>query len=333
MRRVAGYVHAAGHHCGSTSISRLLAFHGHAVSEAMCLGLSAGVDFGYLVATGMSPSRYVMGRGPTLEIDGLASLGVECTIRDTDDPAEGWAWVKNEIDAGRPAMIQVDIRWLDYYQTQTHFGGHKIIVFGYDEARQVALVSDNQFAEPQELPLAGLAKARAQTELPFFLHHDWFDVRVPEHLTPLDEAVPRAIRTLAARMLGDRGPMWGVAAMSNLAADLPNWSAAPDWRWCARFGYQMLERRGTGGGNFRRVYAEFLREAAPHCADIARLGLAEQIQTIADHWTTLAYRLREISELPSPDGFNDAAAQVSELTGLERTYYKTVLGGAEAGRG
>jgi hypothetical protein len=51
--------------------------------------------------------------------------------------------------------------------------------------------------------------------------------------------------------------------MEHLARTFGEWAQAPDWSWCARFAYQVIERRGTGGGNFRRLYARFLSEARP----------------------------------------------------------------------
>ena len=43
------------------------------------------------------------------------------------------------------------------------------------------------------------------------------------------------------------GAAFALPAMRRMEADLPRWADAPDWRWCARFSYQVIERRGTGG--------------------------------------------------------------------------------------
>jgi hypothetical protein len=50
-------------------------------------------------------------------------------------------------------------------------------------------------------------------------------------------------------------PAWrrGIAAMRALAADFPSWSAAPDWSWAARFGYQIIIKRGAAGSLFRSL--------------------------------------------------------------------------------
>src|ERR687895_1405673 len=85
------------------------------------------------------------------------------------------------------------------------------------------------------------------------------------------------------------GEWEGLPALRRFAADVGDWpAAADDWRWCARFNYQVIERRGTGGGNFRAMYSRFLEEAGYPEAELAA--------TASGRWTTLADALREASE-------------------------------------
>ena len=77
-------------------------------------------------------------------------------------------------------------------------------------------------------------------------------------------------------------------ALRRFAAEAERWpSDAKDWQWCARFAYQVIERRGTGGGNFRLMYSRFLEEAG-YQDDAGRARHA------AENWTALA------DALPSP---------------------------------
>jgi hypothetical protein len=319
----ADFVHAPGQHCATTAISLLLRTHGHKLSEPMILGLGAGLDFGYLVGERLTPTRYLFDRAAYLEADAFAALGIPTVVRQTANRDEAWSWVRNEIDAGRPALIQADIRWLDYYDTKTHFGGHKILVVGYDDERRTALISDNAYPELQQIPLTSLARARAETTTPWLLENDWFDLRMPAALTPPEIAVPRAIAAQAVRLLSDRGPILGLPAMERAAQEMPSWGEAADWKWCARFSYQVVEKRGTGGGAFRKMYAAFLREATPFCPDIARLGLAPQMAEIAARWTELAYVLKAISDRDAPgDSFTEAGSIMTELRRREQEYYE-----------
>ncbi len=319
--RLADFRHAPGNHCATTAISLLLAHHGHAITEAMCLGLGAGLDFFYVVDESLSPTRIIMGRMGDLEVDCFRRLGVPVAVRTTADDALAWRWVRDEIDAGRPAMIQVDIRWLDYYRTKTHFGGHKVLVVGYDEQAQTATISDNEFPELQTLPLASLTRARTHTAPPWILQNNFYDVRIPATLTPLRQAVPAAIVACSTRLLDDRGPTFGLAGLAKTAAELEQWAQAPDWSWSARFAYQVIEKRGTGGGAFRTMYADFLDQVQLYCADIARLALAPRMREVAAAWTKLASCLRDVSENDEPRGFDEAARYMQTVHERERDYH------------
>ncbi|HET8593138.1 MAG TPA: DUF4872 domain-containing protein, partial [Solirubrobacterales bacterium] len=106
---------------------------------------------------------------------------------------------------------------------------------------------------------------------------------------------PRAIERAAKQMLEPSlGEYEGLPALRRFAAEVGDWpDATEDWQWCARFLYQVIERRGTGGGNFRKMYARFLEEAGSAEADLA----AEA----AEDWTKLALSARDASEPDEPD--------------------------------
>jgi hypothetical protein len=91
------------------------------------------------------------------------------------------------------------------------------------------------------------------------------------------------------------GQFAGLPALRRLADQVRDWpEQARDWQWCARFGYQVIERRGTGGGNFRAMYARFLDQAG-YTEPARRAALASAC------WTALADGLREASEQQRPE--------------------------------
>ena len=93
------------------------------------------------------------------------------------------------------------------------------------------------------------------------------------------------------------GEFSGLGAVRRLAEEAGSWpEVAEDWQWCARFGYQVIERRGTGGGAFRLMYSRFLEEAGRPEAPLAAEAAAR--------WTELAdglpRRQRERGPRPRP---------------------------------
>ncbi len=129
-------------------------------------------------------------------------------------------------------------------------------------------------------------------------------------------------------MLLDAGGVSGVSALERFAADLPRWPAEArdeaDRAWCFRYAYQVIERRGTGGGLFRALYARFLREAEAALPGLARLGLAPRMEALAAGWTRLAAELRRLSSEPGADVPPALADLARALAHDERRYHEDV---------
>src|SRR5690348_11248122 len=158
MSFVAGYEHLPGHHCGSTALRNLLAFHGVSISEEMAFGLGAGACFYYAVIDDASPTRWFNGRTARLEETFRDLTGAALLTMSFEDGEEAWEAARTEVDAGNPVLLLTDIYHLDYYGKSAHFPGHAVILAGYDESS--AYLSDTGFTELQTTTLANLAKAR-----------------------------------------------------------------------------------------------------------------------------------------------------------------------------
>ncbi len=292
---VPDYVHAPGHHCGSTALRNLLAFHGVEVSEEMAFGLGAGAGFYYLAMEDASPSRWFNGRTARLEESFRELTGAALELRTfaEDDDAEAWAAARGEVDAGKPALLLTDIYYLDHYGNSAHFPGHAVVLAGYDA--EVAHLSDNSFEELQTTRLENLARARHSGHPAYPLEGHMFTVGEAIDRERLEAAVPRAIERAASEMLEPPfGPFAGVPALERLADEAGSWpEAVEDWQWCARFAYQVIERRGTGGGCFRLMYSRFLEEAGREEAPLAAAAAAR--------WTELAEAFRVASESDEPE--------------------------------
>ena len=88
----------------------------------------------------------------------------------------------------------------------------------------------------------------------------------------------------------------GIEALTTWINDLPRWKAVDKWQWLLRFAYQVIEKRGTGGGGFRAMYSEFLDEASEIVPEIHGAGLVDLMRTSAEAWSALADCLRKGSE-------------------------------------
>ncbi len=231
-----------------------------------------------------------------------------------------WEMARKAVDEGRPALLLTDLYYLDHYGKSAHFPGHAVVLAGYDEEK--AYLSDTAFEELQTTRLDNLAKARHSQHPAYPLSGQMLHLPNGEKLGDLSDAIPAAVARAAKEMLEPTlGEYQGVPALRRFAAEVAHWpDEAEDWQWCARFLYQVIERRGTGGGNFRRMYSRFLEEAGYEEAALA----AEA----ADRWTEVAEAAHAASEedTPKPELWDRLGAEVDQVTEAEERLWTKLAG-------
>jgi hypothetical protein len=324
-----GFEHRPGVHCGSTALCDALRVRGLELSEPMAFGLGAGLGFWYLAVPGFTPSRLFQGRGPGLERNACEALGAPAVERTAADAAGALEGVRDALRRGLAPILSTELSRLPYWRARTPFGGHRVVLAGLDEARGVALLADTDRPGLQEVDLAALDVARATLAPPFAAEgRPWLEVDAPPAPRPRAEAVREALRRQAEEMLLSGGQA-GLEALDRFADDLPRWPAeaegARDLSRCFRYGYQVIEVRGTGGGLFRRLYARFLREAEGVDPGLAPLRLAERMEGLAAAWTGLAHQLQRLSEGAPPVAVPpEVLAQARALAAGERSFFEGV---------
>jgi hypothetical protein len=294
MPSVPGYTHIPGQHCGSTALRNLLGFHGVEISEEMAFGLGAGACFYYVTLPDTSPSRWFNGRTARLEENFSELTGAALEMR-TFEQGDGEAWeaARAEVDRGSPVLLLTDLYYLDHYGNSAHFPGHAVVLAGYDE--EVARLSDTGFEELQATRLENLDRARHSQHPAYPLSGHMFTASGAISQEQVRAAIPAAIERAATAMVEPAFREFsGLGAVRRLSEEAGAWpEVAADWQWCARFGYQVIERRGTGGGAFRLMYSRFLEEAGRPEAPLAAEAAAR--------WTDLAGAFHAASESEDPE--------------------------------
>jgi hypothetical protein len=295
------FPHRKAGHCGSGAFRDLLEFHGlswtgEPLSEAMAFGLGGGLGCFFYELADMDPPLYLVGRDGRLERSVCEHLGIGLDLRRTDDPDEAWEWLREELDGGRPTMVNADIRELDYLRVKLSNTMHDIVVTGYDADAGVALIADNDREEIQRCGLDSLARARGSQGFPGPSHHATWVMRFPDALPDPRVAVESAVRRSVANMtegaegLAGLSPGCGLDHVAQLAASYPEWPERHGERLAAALGglWVFIVKAGTGGAMFRSLQARFLRESAALLDDARLAAAADVYERLAAEWVALA---------------------------------------------
>ena len=167
LRPLDGFRALKTHHCVTGSMRHIYEFHGYPISEDWLLGLGAGVGFVYWHMKGTTP--FCGGRANTgrpgeegLERAAGRRTGVRVECSETGSASKAEKPLLNMLAADEPVMIRVDMGFLPYFGSseEYHFGGHVVVVAGYDAETGHVLIADRE-EELHPVSLEALARARS----------------------------------------------------------------------------------------------------------------------------------------------------------------------------
>jgi hypothetical protein len=310
---ITDYRNVPGEHCGSTAM-RNLVFHycGLDLSEEEIFGLGSGIDLMLIENEAFIPGIVLFGRGPTLEADVGDALGIDYREQVEPDDEKAWDVVKAEVAAGRPTMLSGDALYLDYRDFKVHFPSHRFVLLGFDDERRVAFVADRIDPETQECSYEALANSRNPKDFVSTLNQ-WGRFEDCEPKRSLPDAFRRAISKSAARMTGadeshvidyagaggeDSGnrATSGLAAFDRISEVVVSLGEHPRGSEIARYAGSCIEAFGTGGGNFRTLFAGFLSKARTTVPDAVPVDAPELAAEASGTWTRISERLSAFSK-------------------------------------
>jgi Butirosin biosynthesis protein H, N-terminal/Domain of unknown function (DUF4872) len=314
------FPHRRAGHCGSGALRDLLEFHhlswgDEPLSEGMVFGLGAGLGFAYMALPEMEPPIYLVGRTAGLERDICEHLEIGLDLRQTDDPDEGWAVLREALHAGRPTMIWADIQHLEYLRVKLQMTMHDVVVTGYDEAGGVAFIADNDRDEIQRCSLPALARARNSHAFPGPNRHATWLMDFPDALPDARAAVAGALRGAIANMRGGGVGLttgaegMGLAGVTAFAQAYPEWPERFEDRLDAAMrGLRVfIVKAGTGGALFRGLHAGFGHDAGSLLDDPALKDVGALYDELAAEWVALA----------NPDDHAAGLPHVERIASLE----------------
>ena len=303
-------------------------FHNVPISEDLLLGLGAGVGFVYWHMKGTTP--FYGGRGNTgrpgeegLEKTAGRRTGVRVESFYASSARKAEKALLEMLAACEPVMVVLDMGFLPYFDLPEgyHFGGHVVVVAGYDpDSRQVLIADRDEELHPASL--ADLGKARGSKFKPFPPRNVWFTFDFSEARPPKPEEVRQAIHEVVTGMLEPPITNLGVKGIRKAAKSTLKWPESMDEEElrfaCFNIFIFIDATGGTGGGIFRTMYSRFLREAAEITTDGRLVAVADEFQRIGDRWQGVAGMFKRASEADDPAAtLPEISEPLLELADLE----------------
>ena len=336
------YRNDPGEHCGSTAMRNLIRHYCDLeLTEAMVFGLGSGIDFVLIEADRYEPGVFLFGRSATMEADVADALGLHYTEQTEPEDARAWAVVRDEVAAGRPTMLSGDALYLDYRDFRVHFPAHRFVLLGFDDEARKAMVADRIVPDTQACSYEALAASRNPKDFISTVNL-WgkFHDGTVEHSLPAATRI--AIRSAAQRMLGENAGgatagegaadalaapgavaiASGIHGLTRLAARLPVFLQRANAREIARYAGACIESFGTGGGNFRIMYAAFLEESREKYYAPVETEDVSGIRESARMWTALSSQLRAFASGESEDVTAPAVQLVESIRDSEQQVFE-----------
>jgi len=333
LQPLKGFQRLRTHHCVTGSMRHIYEFHNYPISEDLLLGLGAGVGFVYWHMKGTTP--FFGGRANVrrageegLEKTAGRRTGVRVEPHSTVSARKAEAAVLDLLNVGEPAMVQLDMGFLPYFNfpKEYHFGGHVVVLAGYDpEARQV-LVADRD-GELHPVSLETLARARGSNFKPFPPRNMWYTFNFSHKRPSTQGEVKQAILEVTTGMLRPPIANLGVKGIRTAAERILNWPNImneDDLRYACFNVFIFIDAKGgSGGGIFRYMYGRFLKEAAAIADDERLSRVGEEIHAIGDQWQRVAQVFEEAYRATSSSALiPEASRLILDIADREQTTWK-----------
>lgn len=276
-------IHSMGSNCNTNAIKTIMQYYGYNVDEDMVLGLGSGLGFIYQYYSG-SNSFFLSGKNESLELNISTAFGGTTISHSFDDMNYAWNKAKYYVDNDIPIIMDLSITHLPYFAPylkeikNVGFGLHNAILVGYDEEEKTVLLLDHRWSSPQKISMEVLCKSRSAINIEFNSRGAFRAMLLPPPSTHnIENEILYAMRLNVNRLMYPFAFKMGLPGLKTFKKEISNMVSSPlteENRNAIETFAILMEKLGTGGGNFRRMYSRFIKKIAniSRFSDLERTG-------------------------------------------------------------
>lgn len=334
----------AGKNDITTAIREVIKYYGVNLSEEMLFGLGAGLHFYYINMRSL-PHPVIGGKTlPRKFEENLTQHShINIKVNSVEDKINAWNQLRSKLITNHPVIVYVEMSELGYIHmpNDQRFGSHCVTVFGFDEDKQTVYVSDRDqqgfpitvspLEQPDSfhvVPFQELMKARASKMEPFPPENTWLEIEWNYYHFLTRFQIFSAIKENMIQFLNAPRKNEGIRAIQLFTRSMENWKnwSAEKLKRAALNAFIMIDQiGGTGGGAFRKMYGQFLLEAA-HLAAAPALGaVGEQYLFLSDQWDEVGHLFFNLYQGEQPDILEDIKLKLGQIAIVEKSLANQLL--------
>jgi hypothetical protein len=296
----------------------------------MLFGIGSGIGFTYI---NLANSPMISGRIKPFEFEEKIAgrLNVKILCKTSKQYKIVFEKTKKLINNNEPVMVYVDMPYLKYLNLykDSHFGGHSVVIFGYDEDKKVFYVSDRDSSDnPIHTPKGKISKdyhlvsfdemekARSSNFRPFPANNKYMEFDFSGIKIISSNIIQKAIRETCDNMLNPPAQLLGINGIKKFSKEVLKWErfTKSKIKLAGVTNYFMVNTDGgTGGGIFRKMYGEFLIEASEICKNSSISSCGKEFAKVSEKWEEIASLLWELSQnadINKLKNISDIAAEI-----------------------
>ena len=325
------------HHCVTGSLKHIYDYHGYPVSEDLLLGLGRGLGFVYFHIKGTDP--FYGGRANVarpgeegLEKTAGRRTGVTAMSHATASARTAQDALRALLEAGEPVMVYLDMGFLPYFDLPEdyHFGGHVVVVAGYDPDTGRVLVADRD-KQLHPVEWDALERARGSQYKPFPPRHTWYTFDFAAARPPAPARSGKLSARCATGCWPRRSPTSASKGSvkrsgrrpSGRRSSTPMRCAGPASTWrCSSTGVAA-----PAGASSATCTRRFLAEAALLTSEPRLTGMATELTAIGDWWEQVADAFATAAQASHPaDLLETATKPMGDIADLEQDFWERLAG-------